>query len=267
MPWLSGYRRGSDPANRRDRLGARRRRPRKAAPPSRNEPERSARRARRCRPPPAPGAGDVRSPRRRGRFRARRFLRRSMDVPSADSPWRPRSHRLPRPSRRRDVRRSDAFRRRARRPSRSPCSTRSSAQRSRGPRRMSATKRRLSRRLLRAGPHGEPSRPRRSSRASASPASTLASFEPLFERGRTRARTPPVRRDARPGATAGGVPGVLVLRALRAAFPNADARAAEGVALIDDAELHLDGTARRGLMGALAAALPNVQWIVTTSSA
>jgi len=59
----------------------------------------------------------------------------------------------------------------------------------------------------------------------------------------------------------------LTLRALHAAWPGADARAAEGVALIDDADLHLDASARRGLMPALRAALPGVQWIVTTSSA
>jgi hypothetical protein len=58
----------------------------------------------------------------------------------------------------------------------------------------------------------------------------------------------------------------LTVRALHAAWPRADARTAEGVALIDDAELHLDAAARRGLVPALCEALPHVQWIVATSS-
>lgn len=59
----------------------------------------------------------------------------------------------------------------------------------------------------------------------------------------------------------------LVVRALHAAWPSAYARSGEGVALIDDADVHLDAASRRGLLPALREALPNVQWIVTASSA
>jgi hypothetical protein len=60
--------------------------------------------------------------------------------------------------------------------------------------------------------------------------------------------------------------GALVVRALHGAWPRADAREAEGVVLVDDAELHLDAAARRGLVPALREALPNVQWIIATAS-
>ncbi len=58
----------------------------------------------------------------------------------------------------------------------------------------------------------------------------------------------------------------LVVRSLHGAWPRADAREAEGVALLDDAELHLDAGARRGLVPALREALPNVQWVIATTS-
>jgi len=58
----------------------------------------------------------------------------------------------------------------------------------------------------------------------------------------------------------------LTVRALHAARPAADARLSEGVAVVDDAEIHLDSAARRGLIPALREALPNVQWILATSS-
>jgi predicted ATP-binding protein involved in virulence len=58
----------------------------------------------------------------------------------------------------------------------------------------------------------------------------------------------------------------LTVRALHAAYPDRDARIAEGVALIDDVDLHQDATARRAIVPALREALPNVQWILTTSS-
>jgi hypothetical protein len=60
--------------------------------------------------------------------------------------------------------------------------------------------------------------------------------------------------------------GALTLRALAAAYPGKDAREAEGVALIDDAEVHLETGLQRELGGLLRRALPRVQWIVTTSS-
>jgi hypothetical protein len=91
------------------------------------------------------------------------------------------------------------------------------------------------------------------------------SFEPVFKRA---ARGPVLSFDELPAQSRHLVAfPAMVVRALHAAWPSADARAAEGVALIDDAELHLDPSARRGLMAALHLALPNVQWIVATSSA
>jgi hypothetical protein len=58
----------------------------------------------------------------------------------------------------------------------------------------------------------------------------------------------------------------VTLRSLAAAWPGADPRTAEGVALVDDADAHLEAVARRGLVPALRASLPNVQWILATSS-
>jgi hypothetical protein len=92
-----------------------------------------------------------------------------------------------------------------------------------------------------------------------------ASFEPIFERGPGGA---PVSFDELPTQARHLVAfPALAIRALHAAWPGVPARAAEGVALIDDADLHLDAAACRGLVPALREALPNVQWIVTTSSA
>jgi hypothetical protein len=89
-------------------------------------------------------------------------------------------------------------------------------------------------------------------------------FEPVFERG---PGGPLLTFDELPTqarhlvAIAAGT-----LRSLAAAWPGADPRAAEGVALVDEADAHLEGVARRGLVPALRAALPNVQWILATSS-
>jgi hypothetical protein len=58
----------------------------------------------------------------------------------------------------------------------------------------------------------------------------------------------------------------LTLRTLHAAWPDRDPRAAEGVALVDDADAHLDAAARRGLLPALREALPGVQWILAAAS-
>jgi len=92
-----------------------------------------------------------------------------------------------------------------------------------------------------------------------------ASFEPIFERGPGGAL---VSFDDLPTQARHLVAfPALAIRSLHAAWPDAYARTAEGVALIDDADLHLDVVARRGLVPALREALPNVQWIVTGSSA
>jgi len=89
-------------------------------------------------------------------------------------------------------------------------------------------------------------------------------FEPMFERGRGGTVIPFDQMPTRARQLVSFA--ALAVRALWAAWPHTDARLAEGVALIDDAELHLDSTAQRGLVPALRHALPNVQWIVTTSS-
>jgi hypothetical protein len=61
--------------------------------------------------------------------------------------------------------------------------------------------------------------------------------------------------------------GALALRALFAAYPHAeDPRACEGVVAIDDIESQQDPALLRVLIPLLRRALPNVQWILTTSS-
>ncbi|XXY52748.1 hypothetical protein WME91_16600 [Sorangium sp. So ce269] len=60
--------------------------------------------------------------------------------------------------------------------------------------------------------------------------------------------------------------GALALRALAAAHPRGDPRLAEGVVLIDDIDAQQPVHRQRSLAARLRAALPNVQWIVTTSS-
>ncbi|MBX3207619.1 MAG: ATP-binding protein [Labilithrix sp.] len=59
----------------------------------------------------------------------------------------------------------------------------------------------------------------------------------------------------------------LPLRALFAAYPNADApREREGVVAIDDVEAQQDPALLRELVPLLRRALPNVQWLLTTAS-
>jgi predicted ATPase len=59
----------------------------------------------------------------------------------------------------------------------------------------------------------------------------------------------------------------LPLRALAAAYPGAESpRDREGVVAIDDAESQQDPTLLRMLVPLLRRALPNVQWLLTTSS-
>lgn len=61
--------------------------------------------------------------------------------------------------------------------------------------------------------------------------------------------------------------GALSLRALFAAYPRSDEpRELEGVVAIDDVEAQQDPAMLRGLVPLLRRALPNVQWILTTSS-
>jgi len=60
----------------------------------------------------------------------------------------------------------------------------------------------------------------------------------------------------------------LPLRALFAAYPGAETpRDREGIVAIDDLESQQDPSLFRDLVGLLRRALPNVQWIATTSSA
>lgn len=58
----------------------------------------------------------------------------------------------------------------------------------------------------------------------------------------------------------------LPLRTLCAAYPDKDPRLSEGVVLIDDAEAQLPLSQQRTLVSRLRAALPRVQWIVTSAS-
>ncbi len=60
--------------------------------------------------------------------------------------------------------------------------------------------------------------------------------------------------------------GALTLKALAAAYPTKNAAEAEGVVLIDDVETQLDCSVERHIGHLLHAALPRVQWILTTSS-
>jgi hypothetical protein len=61
--------------------------------------------------------------------------------------------------------------------------------------------------------------------------------------------------------------GALPVRALWAAYPAGDPSDAEGVVCIDEVELQQDVAVQGAVLGCLRAALPRVQWIVTTSSA
>lgn len=61
--------------------------------------------------------------------------------------------------------------------------------------------------------------------------------------------------------------GALSVRTLWAAYPDRDPRIAEGVVLIDEVDLHQDVAVALKLPAALRAALPSVQWILTTHSA
>lgn len=58
----------------------------------------------------------------------------------------------------------------------------------------------------------------------------------------------------------------LSVRTLWAAYPGTDPRAAEGVVAVDDIDLYQDPAVQIAIGQALRAALPAVQWILTTSS-
>ena len=60
--------------------------------------------------------------------------------------------------------------------------------------------------------------------------------------------------------------GALSVRTLWAAYPERDPRAAEGVVSIDEVDLHQDTGVQAELCGVLREALPEVQWILTTTS-
>jgi hypothetical protein len=60
--------------------------------------------------------------------------------------------------------------------------------------------------------------------------------------------------------------GALPVRALAAARPERHPREAEGVVVIDEADMHQDPAVQAALPAALQRALPNVQWILTTTS-
>lgn len=90
----------------------------------------------------------------------------------------------------------------------------------------------------------------------------------LEPQARSRATGAIVPFDAIPRAARHLVAFVAIpLRALSAAYPGADApREREGVVTIDDAESQQDPALLRELAPLLRRALPNVQWILTTSS-
>lgn len=90
----------------------------------------------------------------------------------------------------------------------------------------------------------------------------------LEPQARSRASGAIVPFDAIPRAARHLIAFVAIpLRALSAAYPGADApREREGVVAIDDAESQQDPSLLRELAPLLRRALPNVQWILTTSS-
>lgn len=61
--------------------------------------------------------------------------------------------------------------------------------------------------------------------------------------------------------------GAIPVRTLWAAYPQKDPRDAEGVVCIDEIELQQDAGVLEHVLGCLRRVLPNVQWVVTTTSA
>jgi hypothetical protein len=60
--------------------------------------------------------------------------------------------------------------------------------------------------------------------------------------------------------------GALTVKTLWAAYPGRDPRLSEGVVAIDEVDLHQDPGIQGELVNTLRNALPNVQWILTTTS-
>jgi len=58
----------------------------------------------------------------------------------------------------------------------------------------------------------------------------------------------------------------LSVRTLWAAYPDQDPRDSEGVIAIDEVDLHQDAQAQQNLVAAFREALPEAQWILTTTS-
>jgi hypothetical protein len=90
------------------------------------------------------------------------------------------------------------------------------------------------------------------------------SFEPGFrdESGRLRAFDALPTRARHLVAFA-----ALTVRTMAAAYPLRDPLEAEGLVLIDEVDLYQDESNLQRLLPALRAALPAVQWVLTTSSA
>lgn len=90
-----------------------------------------------------------------------------------------------------------------------------------------------------------------------------SSLEPCF----TAPGGQRLRFDAIPAALKHAVAfGALTSRALWAAYPGLLPARAQGVAVIDEIELHQDPAVASAVIDVLAEQLPNVQWIVTTRS-
>lgn len=88
-------------------------------------------------------------------------------------------------------------------------------------------------------------------------------LEPIFsERGGSQGLFDDLPRGVRHAIAFAALP----LRALWGAYPGADARDAEAVVLVDDAEAQLPQAHQRTLIPRLRRALPRVQWILTTAS-
>ena len=89
------------------------------------------------------------------------------------------------------------------------------------------------------------------------------SLEPVFRTG----QAPSLPFDAIPTrARHLAAFAALAVRALAAAHPQRDPREAEGVVVIDEADLYQDPAVQAALPAALRRALPAVQWILTTTS-
>ncbi|HEY2407406.1 MAG TPA: hypothetical protein VGI10_15450 [Polyangiaceae bacterium] len=88
------------------------------------------------------------------------------------------------------------------------------------------------------------------------------SFEPIFE-----ARSRAFSFDALPTRVRDLVAiAALSVRTLWAAYPDRDPRESEGVIAVDEIELHQDAQVQAELLRTLNDALPEAQWIVTTTS-